>query len=264
MAWPKEKSVAHQDVFRASRSVSFFVSTWKSCVYYRFWFFFLLYTRTGRSSQSRDCCLSCPNKSRHVSLNFNGFLTIGFLFLSVFKIGSNYKGIEQQLSGDAGQDDGGAGTSPPTDEGGSRERRRAHRKATRHESRYHSEVRQEAVQQVLAAMQNRPKPSMPMPSKRTSTVMGPDQQQQQMVMIQQQVQQQQQQQQHVQQTRGSLDGSSSGSSSEDDVEDEVDDDDDEEDDCHPPPSQQQQQQHSVAASGAAPAVSVGTPERTHR
>ncbi|KAI9553366.1 putative disco-interacting protein 2 isoform X2 [Daphnia sinensis] len=173
---------------------------------------------------------------------------------------------QQQLGCDAGHDDGRAGiagTSPPADEGGSRERRRAHRKATRHESRYHSEVRQEAVQQVLAAMQNRPKPSMPMPSKRTSTVMGPDQQQQQMVMIQQQVQQQQQQQ-HVQQTRGSLDGSSSGSSSEDDdVDDEVDDDDDDEDDCHPPPSRQQQQ-HSVPASGAAPAGSVGTPERTHR
>lgn len=30
----------------------------------------------------------------------------------------------------------------------SRERRRAHRRVTRHESRYHSEVRQEAVQQV--------------------------------------------------------------------------------------------------------------------
>ena len=41
---------------------------------------------------------------------------------------------------------------------------------TRHESRYHSEVRQEAVQQVLAAMQNRPKPSLPMPSKRTSVM----------------------------------------------------------------------------------------------
>jgi hypothetical protein len=33
------------------------------------------------------------------------------------------------------------------------------------------EVRQEAVQQALAAMQSRPKPSLPMPSKRTS-VMG--------------------------------------------------------------------------------------------
>lgn len=33
------------------------------------------------------------------------------------------------------------------------------------------EVRQEAVQQALAAMQTRPKPSLPMPSKRTS-VMG--------------------------------------------------------------------------------------------
>ncbi|KAK6626913.1 beta transducin [Polyplax serrata] len=33
-----------------------------------------------------------------------------------------------------------------------------------------SEVRQEAVQQALAAMQNRPKPSLPMPSKRTSVM----------------------------------------------------------------------------------------------
>lgn len=32
------------------------------------------------------------------------------------------------------------------------------------------EVRQEAVQQALAAMQTRPKPSMPMPSKRTSVM----------------------------------------------------------------------------------------------
>lgn len=31
-----------------------------------------------------------------------------------------------------------------------------------------AEVRQEAVQQALAEMQNRPKPSLPMPSKRTS------------------------------------------------------------------------------------------------
>ncbi|XP_073975314.1 disco-interacting protein 2 isoform X12 [Rhodnius prolixus] len=41
---------------------------------------------------------------------------------------------------------------------------------TRNESRYHSEVRQEAVQQALAAMQGRPKPSLPMPSKRTSVM----------------------------------------------------------------------------------------------
>jgi len=32
------------------------------------------------------------------------------------------------------------------------------------------EVRQEAVQQALAAMQSRPKPSLPMPSKRTSVM----------------------------------------------------------------------------------------------
>lgn len=33
-----------------------------------------------------------------------------------------------------------------------------------------AEVRQEAVQQALAAMQTRPKPSLPMPSKRTSVM----------------------------------------------------------------------------------------------
>lgn len=31
-------------------------------------------------------------------------------------------------------------------------------------------MRQEAVQQALAAMQSRPKPSLPMPSKRTSVM----------------------------------------------------------------------------------------------
>ncbi|XP_044766806.1 disco-interacting protein 2 isoform X8 [Coccinella septempunctata] len=49
--------------------------------------------------------------------------------------------------------------------------RRGNRRLTRNESRYHSEVRQEAVQRALAqAMQNRLKPSMPMPSKRTSVM----------------------------------------------------------------------------------------------
>ncbi|KAI5735570.1 hypothetical protein M8J77_020137 [Diaphorina citri] len=57
------------------------------------------------------------------------------------------------------------GHSPNT-----RARRSGNRRLTRHESRYHSEVRQEAVQQALAAMQNRPKPSLPMPSKRTSVL----------------------------------------------------------------------------------------------
>ncbi|KAL3276187.1 hypothetical protein HHI36_020905 [Cryptolaemus montrouzieri] len=50
-------------------------------------------------------------------------------------------------------------------------RRRTQRRVTHSEKRYHSEVRQEAVQQALAqAMQNRLKPSMPMPSKRTSVM----------------------------------------------------------------------------------------------
>ncbi|XP_069689740.1 disco-interacting protein 2 isoform X15 [Periplaneta americana] len=58
------------------------------------------------------------------------------------------------------------GSSSP----GTKARRRGNRRLTRNESRYHSEVRQEAVQQALAAMQNRPKPSLPMPSKRTSVM----------------------------------------------------------------------------------------------
>ncbi|CAL8101663.1 unnamed protein product [Orchesella dallaii] len=65
--------------------------------------------------------------------------------------------------------------APKSNEGSAspstRAKRRQHRRLTRNESRYHSEVRQEAVQQALAAMQSRPKPSLPMPSKRTS-VMG--------------------------------------------------------------------------------------------
>nr|XP_024219685.1 disco-interacting protein 2 [Halyomorpha halys] len=60
---------------------------------------------------------------------------------------------------------GSGGSSPTT-----RARRRGNRRLTRNESRYHSEVRQEAVQQALAAMQSRPKPSLPMPSKRTSVM----------------------------------------------------------------------------------------------
>nr|CAD7602831.1 unnamed protein product [Timema genevievae] len=60
----------------------------------------------------------------------------------------------------------GPGTTSPA----SRAKRRGNRRLTRNESRYHSEVRQEAVQQALAAMQSRPKPSLPMPSKRTSVM----------------------------------------------------------------------------------------------
>ncbi|EDX07006.1 GD25718 [Drosophila simulans] len=48
--------------------------------------------------------------------------------------------------------------------------RRTQRKVTHNEKRYHSEVRQEAVQQALAALKGRPKPSLPMPSKRTSVL----------------------------------------------------------------------------------------------
>ncbi|KAL7012146.1 hypothetical protein ACKWTF_014657 [Chironomus riparius] len=42
------------------------------------------------------------------------------------------------------------------------------RSGRHHDTRYTSEVRQEAVQQALAALKNRPKPSLPMPSKRSS------------------------------------------------------------------------------------------------
>ncbi|XP_036346287.1 disco-interacting protein 2-like [Rhagoletis pomonella] len=48
--------------------------------------------------------------------------------------------------------------------------RRTQRKITHNEKRYHSEVRQEAVQQALAALKTRPKPSLPMPSKRSSVL----------------------------------------------------------------------------------------------
>ncbi|XP_037935929.1 disco-interacting protein 2 isoform X2 [Teleopsis dalmanni] len=48
--------------------------------------------------------------------------------------------------------------------------RRTQRKITHNEKRYHSEVRQEAVQQALAALKCRPKPSLPMPSKRSSVL----------------------------------------------------------------------------------------------
>ncbi|XP_060521009.1 disco-interacting protein 2 isoform X3 [Cylas formicarius] len=65
-----------------------------------------------------------------------------------------------------GQQEQKGGVSPAT-----RALRRGNRRLTRNESRYHSEVRQEAVQQALAqALQNRHKPSMPMPSKRTSVM----------------------------------------------------------------------------------------------
>ncbi|KAL5290225.1 DIP2 family protein [Megaselia abdita] len=47
---------------------------------------------------------------------------------------------------------------------------RPNRRSGRHEGRFTSEVRQEAVQQALAALKNRPKPSLPMPSKRSSVL----------------------------------------------------------------------------------------------
>ncbi|XP_059476315.1 disco-interacting protein 2 isoform X3 [Neocloeon triangulifer] len=62
---------------------------------------------------------------------------------------------------------GGGRAHPPA---GGQRARRTQRRVTHNEKRYHSEVRQEAVQQALAAMQSRPKPSLPMPSKRTSVM----------------------------------------------------------------------------------------------
>ncbi|XP_015585817.1 disco-interacting protein 2 isoform X3 [Cephus cinctus] len=65
---------------------------------------------------------------------------------------------------------GSGGSTGNTANSNSSAARRGNRRLTRNESRYHSEVRQEAVQQALAAMQGRPKPSLPMPSKRTSVM----------------------------------------------------------------------------------------------
>ncbi|KAG7211521.1 hypothetical protein KM043_010788 [Ampulex compressa] len=65
---------------------------------------------------------------------------------------------------------GSGGSTGNTGNSNSAAARRGNRRLTRNESRYHSEVRQEAVQQALAAMQGRPKPSLPMPSKRTSVM----------------------------------------------------------------------------------------------
>lgn len=42
--------------------------------------------------------------------------------------------------------------------------------ANRNRTKHNIEVRQEAVQQALAALKNRPKPSLPMPSKRSSVL----------------------------------------------------------------------------------------------
>ncbi|CAG0916937.1 unnamed protein product [Notodromas monacha] len=78
----------------------------------------------------------------------------------------------------------GRGASGGSASPGTRAKRRAHRKLTRNESRYHSvslivthpEIRKEAVEQALAAMQSRPKPSLPMPSKRTSVQQMPQSQ----------------------------------------------------------------------------------------
>ncbi|XP_029169559.1 disco-interacting protein 2 homolog A isoform X3 [Nylanderia fulva] len=80
------------------------------------------------------------------------------------------KGLERTSyeSGGGGGEGGGSGSY-----GGGRPQprtRRTQRRVTHNEKRYHSEVRQEAVQQALAAMQGRPKPSLPMPSKRTSVM----------------------------------------------------------------------------------------------
>ncbi|XP_029658229.1 disco-interacting protein 2 homolog C isoform X8 [Octopus sinensis] len=56
--------------------------------------------------------------------------------------------------------------------------RRAHRRLTREDNRYHSEIRTEAVMQALA-MQNKKVPVMPLPSKRTSVNYHGQQQHQQ-------------------------------------------------------------------------------------
>ncbi|XP_064108435.1 disco-interacting protein 2 homolog C-like [Macrobrachium nipponense] len=70
----------------------------------------------------------------------------------------------------SGAQQAGGAASPST-----RSRRRAQRRLTRNESRYHSEVRQEAVKEALAQYQSRPK-NLPLPSKRSSvmTARSPD------------------------------------------------------------------------------------------
>ncbi|XP_056648443.1 disco-interacting protein 2 isoform X2 [Diorhabda sublineata] len=81
-------------------------------------------------------------------------------------------------SGSGGDNSGGGNSGDGSGGGGlagngkqHHTRRRTQRRVTHNEKRYHSEVRQEAVQQALAqALQNRHKPSMPMPSKRTSVM----------------------------------------------------------------------------------------------
>ncbi|XP_067215742.1 disco-interacting protein 2 homolog C isoform X3 [Linepithema humile] len=87
------------------------------------------------------------------------------------------KGLERtgygSAGGGGGGDGGGGGGGGGYGGGGGRPQpraRRTQRRVTHNEKRYHSEVRQEAVQQALAAMQGRPKPSLPMPSKRTSVM----------------------------------------------------------------------------------------------
>ncbi|XP_063925895.1 disco-interacting protein 2 isoform X9 [Zophobas morio] len=80
--------------------------------------------------------------------------------------------VPKQNTTGGGGNDGGSGSGGGGGGGGKQHtRRRTQRRVTHNEKRYHSEVRQEAVQQALAqAMQNRHKPSMPMPSKRTSVM----------------------------------------------------------------------------------------------
>ncbi|XP_071649451.1 disco-interacting protein 2 homolog C isoform X3 [Temnothorax longispinosus] len=86
------------------------------------------------------------------------------------------RGLERTGYGSGGGDGGGergGGGGEGGYGGGGRPQpraRRTQRRVTHNEKRYHSEVRQEAVQQALAAMQGRPKPSLPMPSKRTSVM----------------------------------------------------------------------------------------------
>ncbi|XP_055854110.1 disco-interacting protein 2 isoform X12 [Episyrphus balteatus] len=74
-------------------------------------------------------------------------------------------------SRESGGGGGGGGSSGGGGGGHHQNRtRRTQRRVTHNEKRYHSEVRQEAVQQALAALKNRPKPSLPMPSKRSSVL----------------------------------------------------------------------------------------------
>lgn len=79
-----------------------------------------------------------------------------------------------------------------------------------------AEVRQEAVQQALAAMQTRPKPSLPMPSKRTSVMARSPERPEHRPTANNRTSSQQQHQQHQQGSNNNTGGRDPESSSDED------------------------------------------------